>query len=358
MEDIKFITPKKPVPSQGPKGTIKKTETADPFLNLVREISQLISTNKLYGTKHKLFQEHLKQVFPKVSKFISEKQSVTFFEAENNLLVNRNKIDISDGLTKRFLKGLHELDIGYLILEAGLTLEEFTVFIHLLCNEELIKGDEKIKKYLQEKGVKHILVRSATYKLIEEDEKVVKRDDVLAVEELSFEIRNRFIEDLKQGDVIKKLKQEEEKYKNLAHNPILLSKTVFDLVKDKNSPEELAKVLWLIGDYLIGEIDSAKVEKINRKAIEELKKQIFLLWGEQIKKEEIEKHIEKTFAAITLASQLKSLTSLYERHQKNLEKTASKIQDILGVLPPQSQLYQQTKERLEKIGFSLKEPQK
>jgi len=358
MQNMQFINPKKLFQKHDPKGRPKKDETADPFLSLVRNISQLISTNKLYGNKHKLFQEHLKQVFPKVSKFVSEKKAVTFFEAENNLLVNRNKIDISDGLTKRFLRGLHELDIGYLILETGLTLEEFTIFIHLLSNEEPLKGDEKIKKYLQEKGIKHIIIRSATYKLIEEDEKVIKKGDVLAVEELSFEIRNRFMEDLKQGDVIKKLKKEEEKYKNLAHNPLFLSKVVFDLVKDKGNPEELAKVLWLIGDYLIGEIDSAKSEKINRKAIEELKKQIFSLWGEQIKKEEIEKHVEKTFAAITLASQLKSLTYLYEKHKKNLEKTASKIQDILEVLPPQSQLYQQTKERLEKLGFSLKEPRK
>lgn len=358
MQNIQFINSKKLFQKPNPKGRIQKGETADPFLNLVRNISQLMSTNKLYGFNHKIFKEHLGQVYPKVSKFLSEKQSISFFETEGTLLVNRNKIGTADGLTKRLLRGLHDLDIGYLILESGLTLEEFATFIHLLCNEEPLKGEEKIKKYLQDKGIKHIIVRSATYKLIEEDEKVVKKQEVSAVEELSFEIRNRFLEDLKQGEVIKKLQKEEEKYRNLAHNPFLLSKVVLDLVKDKSSPEELARVLWLIGDYLIGEIDSSKSEKINRKAIEGLKKQIFSLWGEQISKDDMEKHIQKTFAAISLASQLKSSIALYERHKKNMEKTASKIREIMEVLPLEGQLHQQTKEKLEKIGFSLKEAAK
>jgi hypothetical protein len=353
MENLEFIGPQKTYQKAEQKGKTKKENIAEPYLHIVRSLSQLMSATKLYGFNHKIFKENLNQVFPKVSKLLSENQSISFFESEDILLVNRKKIETNDGLTRRLLRGLHDLEVGYLILESGLTLEEFTVFIRLLCNEEPLRGEDKIKQYLKEKGIKHILIRSATYKLVEENEKVVKKEEVLAVEELSFEIRNRFVQDLKNGEVAKQLLKEEQKYRALAHNPLFLSQIVFDLVKDKNSPEELAKVLWLIGDYLIGEIDTSKEEKINRKAIEELKKQIFSLWGDQISKADMEKHIQRTFAAISLASQLKSLILLYEKHKKSMDKTVSKIQGILEVLPPQSQLYRQTKEKLDKVGLLL-----
>ena len=334
-------------------GKISKADAVQSYYHLVVSLSRLLGITILYEFKHKIFKEKLSEVFLEVSKLLSERQSLSFFESGGTLLVNRKDIGTKDGLTRRFVNSLSDLDVGYLILEQGLTLEEFLIFMHLL-KEESLKGEEKIKQYLKEKGVNHIILRPATYKLIEENEKVVKKDDVLAVEELSFEIRKRFLEDLKKGEVNKQLVKEEQKYRALAHNPIFLAEVVSDFVKDKDSPEELAKVLWLIGDYLIGEIDTSKEEKINRRAIEELKKKIYFLWGEKISKADMEKHIQKTFAAISLALKLIGFISLYEKHKKNLDKTTLEIQEILEILPPESQLYQQTKEKLEKIGFPLR----
>lgn len=328
----------------------KKDDALEPYYHLVRSLSQLLSITRLYEFEHKIFKENLNQVFSEVSKLLTEKQFLSFFESEGTLLVNRKQIEIKDGLTKRLGNSLRDLEVEYMTLESGLTLEEFTVFIHLLCNKGSLKGEGKVKQYLQEKGAQHIIPRSATYKIIEEDEKVVKKDEVLAVEELSFEIRNRFLEDLKKGKVSEQLQKEEQKYRNLAHNPVILAEMVSDLVKGKDSPEELAKVLWLIGDYLIGTIDSSREEKINHRAIAGLKKQIFSLWEKKISKADMEKHIQKTFAAISLASELKGFISLYEKHKKNLDKTALKIQEIFEVLPPESQLYQKMKEKLEQIG--------
>jgi hypothetical protein len=38
-----------------------------------------------------------------------------------------------------------------------------------------------------------------------------------------------------------------------------------------------------------------------------------------------------------------------------MDKTVLKVQEILETLPPQSQLYQKTKEKLEKIGLFSKQ---
>jgi hypothetical protein len=357
MENIKFISPKitSQKPEQERRKEIRRDNTLNPYYNIVRSLSQLLSITRLYEFKHKIFKENLKEVFSEVSKLLSEKQSLSLFESEGTLLVNHKQIETKDGLMRRIVNSLRDLDTGYITLESGLTLEEFTVFIHLLRNEGSLKGEEKVKQYLKEKGAKHIIPRSATYKIIEEDEKVIKEGQAQAVEELSFEIRNRFLEDLRKGEVSKRLTNEEQKYRALAHNPIFLAEAVSDLVKGKDSPEELAKVLWLIGDYLIGEIDSAREEKINRRAIEGLKKQIFSLWEKRISKADMAKHIQKTFAAISLASELKGFILLYEKHKKNMDKTALKIQEIFEILPPESQLYQKMKEKLEKIGLFSKQ---
>lgn len=328
-----------------------KADVLQSYYHLVRTLSQLLSTTRLYGFKHKIFKEDLYKVFPEINKLLIKHQSISFFESEGKLLVNRREIIAKDGLTKRLVKSLSDLDGGYIILKEGLTPEEFMVFLSLLKNEKALTGREKIKQYLTQKGCEHVITRSATYKVIEEDEKVVKKDEFLAVEELSFEIRQRFLEDLKRGEVVEQLKKEEQKYRTLAHNPRFLAKIVDDFVKDKNSPEELAKALWLIGDYLIGEIDSAKEEKINRKAIEELKKQIFALWNDKISPKDMKKHIQKTFAAISLASELKGLLALCQKHKENMNRTVSKIQKILETLPQDSQLHQKTKEKLKKIGL-------
>mgnify|MGYP001435454505 CR=1 FL=1 len=350
MENEKFIDQKITYQKSEQKGGIRKEDIIEPYHHLVRSLSQLLSITRLYEFEHKIFKENLNQVFSEVSKLLSEKQFLSFFGSEGTLLVNRKQIETKEGLTRRLVNSLRDLEVEYITLESGLTLEEFIVFIHILCNKGSLKGEEKVKQYLKEKGAEHIVPRSATYKIIEEDEKVVKKDEVLAVEELSFEIRNRFLEDLKKGKVGEQLLKEEQKYRNLAHNPIILSEIVSDLVKDKDNPEELAKVLWLIGDYLIGAIDSSKEEKINRRAIAGLKKQIFSLWEKKISKPDMEKHIQKTFAAISLASELKGFISLYEKHKKNMDKTALKIQEIFEILPPESQLYQKMKEKLEEIG--------
>lgn len=358
MENGKFINQEITSQQLGQEERINKADVLQPYYHLVRSLSQLLSITRLYEFKHKIFKENLNQVFSEVSKLLSEKQFLSFFESEGTLLVNHKQIEAKDGLTKRLVNGLRDLDVEYITLESGLTLEEFTVFIRLLYNKGSLKGEEKVKQYLKEKGAKHIVPRSATYKIIEEDERVVKKDEVQAVEELSFEIRNRFLEDLKDGKVNKQLLKEEQKYRNLAHNPILLAEVVSDLVKDKDNPEDLAKVLWLIGDYLIGEIDSSREEKINRRAIEELRKQLFSLWEKKTSKPDMEKHIQKTFAAISLASELKGFISLYEKHKKNMDKTALKIQETFEILPLESRLYQKMKEKLEKIGLFSPKGQK
>ena len=146
------------------------------------------------------------------------------------------------------------------------------------------------------------------------------------------------------------LKKQEQEYLILAHDPKFLSSLVVDLAKETSSTDEVTKIIWLIGDYLIDEISIARKEELNRKVLEEFKKSLLYLWQKREDKARLQNEVEKTFVTINAALELKGPMLLYKKHKKELEAVAKKLTDILGALPPESQIYRKAKEELEKIG--------
>ena len=69
-----------------------------------------------------------------------------------------------------------------------------------------------------------------------------------------------------------------------------------------------------------------------------------------VEKEKMTQGVEKTYAVINSALQLKGLISLYNRHKKELTTTISKIKKILKNMPTDSQLYKKTMANLTEIG--------
>ena len=113
-----------------------------------------------------------------------------------------------------------------------------------------------------------------------------------------------------------------------------------------NTTEELEKVLWLVGDYLIGEVSTAKEEEINRKLLEELKERLVALWAGKKDKIWIDA-LDKNVTAISAALELRGLTLLYEKHKKGMASALRKIRAVIKTLPQDSQLY---KKAVDEIG--------
>jgi len=296
-----------------------------------------------------LVKEKSRMVFAEVNRVIEEERSLTFAESGDIFLVNGTEVEVKD-IMRQFTDNFHNLQLGSLKLESGLDLEEFGVFIRLLSRTERLSGDKQIKQYLKERGVNHIVPLFASYRLVKEDERIIKEGGILNLQQVPAEIIEQFCRDLNKGEVANQIEKQERIYQLLAHDPDFLSRQAFDLVRNKDDPKELEKILWLIGDYLIGEVGTAKKEEINRKILNELESRLLSLWEREKDKAEWKEAIQEVFTKINAALELKGLTLLYQKHKKGLETAAEKLKGILDAIPAQSQLYLKAKENLRAIG--------
>ena len=327
-----------------------KDKSQPPF-SIIKGIGQILSLARLYNLHHPTVKIRISDIFQELTDSILSKESLIFAEAGGTLLINGEEIKAQDTLIKSFAKNLRDLGLGSLGLQRGLSLDEFNVFIDLLNNTEHLQGETRIKEYLKKNGVKHVVPSFATYKLVKENESIVKEESILRLEKLTPEVTQRFSEELNKAQINKLLQEGDKIYQILAHEPGFLSNVVFDLAKDKDNTEELVKILWLIGDYLINEISTAKQEEINRKVIAELKDRLLSLWEQKQESLRWKEKTQNTFAAINAALQIEGLILLYKKHKKEVEAVTEKLKQILSTIPQESQLYRKTKENLEKIGL-------
>ncbi len=312
------------------------------YKRLAKSLAQLISLAKMYNCKHPIVKEKLKSVYKEINDFFADdKQSIVLAKSTDMVLINGEKIDTDNKLMARFVEDFSALGIGSMEFESGISMEELENFTHLLCRRENITGVDKIKQIFSDKKDAHIIARAATFKLVQENEDIVKKGEVIRVEELSPDALKKFSKDVMEGKVSEKLKTEGSDYKILAHNSTFLAGLTLDLIKEKDAPEDLEKTLWLLADYLIDEIGTFKEENMNRAVLEEIKKKLLSMLRDDPKKHIIE-NVKKTYAVINTAIQIKGLVSLYKRHKKELESSANKLKKILKNLPVDSRLYQKT----------------
>ena len=311
-------------------------------LQLMKDIGQLLSLVRLYYPDHPVTKTKSQEVLSKLEEITLKKETLTFTVQGNLIFLNGEKLELQDRLSKIFMADFSKLKIGSLNLEPGLTLEELGVFISLLNNTEKLSGESQVKEFLDQNKVQHIIPHYATYELVQEDEKVVKTEEVVNINQLPLEVIKSFSSGLKNSIV---------KDKTLVHNYDFLSAVFTELAQEINTPEELSKIIWVIGDYLIGEVSTLKQEVINHKILEQLKSFMFSLYEKKENHEQWKGHVENSFAKVIVALQLKRLVLVYKKHKIGIAAVLSKIKIELQDLPEESKLYQQIKQELKHLGL-------
>jgi len=312
------------------------------YLNLLRKLSMLLYNTKLYGVEHHVTKAQSPEVLSEIEK-VTLKNTSLILSAQGNLtFINGEELEVRDGLSKNFMSDLAKLKIGSLDLEPGLTMDELDALMLLLIGSSKLAGVEQAKEFLAEHHAKHIIPVFASYKMVQEDEQIVKEGEVVNIDQLPPEAAESFSSDLQHGII---------KDKTLAHNPLFLCGVFNDLIQTINTPEDLLKAIWVIGEYLIDEISTATEMEVNRKVLEQLQAHLLARLEQKENKEEWKKTIEKSFEKIIAALQLKKFILLYKKHKKQLEAVSKKICSLLQHIPEDSKLYQKTKEELKKVGI-------
>jgi len=312
------------------------------YLNLLRKLSMLLYNTKLYGLDHHVAKAQSPEVLSEIEK-ITLKNTSLILSAQGNLtFINGEELEVRDGLSKNFMGDLAKLKIGSLDLEPGLTLKELDALMLLLISSAKLAGVEQVKEFLAGHHAKHVIPVFASYKMVQENEQIVKEGEMVNVDQLPPEAAKNFSSDLQHGII---------KDKTLAHNPLFLCGVFTDLAQTINTPEDLLKVIWVIGEYLIDEISTATEVEVNRKVLEQLKDHLLARFEQKQNKEEWKKTTEKSFVKIIAALQLKRFLLLYKKHKKQLEVVSKKIGSLLQHIPEDSKLYQKTKEELKQAGI-------
>lgn len=157
----------------------------------------------------------------------------------------------------------------------------------------------------------------------------------------SLEVVSMFSADLRNGVIKDKL---------LMHDPIFLCRVLTNLSQAINTMEELSRVIWTIGEFLIDDISSAKGVEANRKICAQLNNHLITQWEQKESKAQGKKIIEESFVKIIAALQIKKYILSYLKHKKGLEAVLKKIKNMLKDVPEDNVLYQQIKNELRKIG--------
>jgi len=312
------------------------------YLNLLRKLSMLLYNTKLYGLDHHVIKAQSPEVLSEIEKITLKNNSLILSAQGSLTFVNGEELEVRDGLSKNLMNDLAKLKIGSLDLEPGLALNELDALMLLLVSSAKITGVEQVKAFLVEHHTKHIIPVFASYKMVQENEQIVKEGEVVNVDQLAPEAAKNFSSDLQHGII---------KDKTLAHNPLFLCGVFNDLIQTINTPEDLLKVIWVIGEYLIDEISTATEMEINRKVLEQLKVHLLAQLEQKENKEEWKKITEKAFEKIIAALQLKKFILLYKKHKKQIEAVSKKTCFLLRHIPEDSKLYQKTKEELKKVGI-------
>ena len=157
----------------------------------------------------------------------------------------------------------------------------------------------------------------------------------------SLEAVGLFSADLRNGVIRDKL---------VMHDPIFLCKVLTNLTQAISTVEELSRIIWTIGEFLIDDISMPKEIEANRRICEQLNNHLIAQWEQKESKEQGTKTIEESFVQIITALQIKKYILSYIKHKKGLEAVLKKIKSMLKDVPEDNKLYQQIKNELRKIG--------
>jgi hypothetical protein len=323
-----------------------KKDTAKEYYLFVKSMGQLLNLFRLYKSDHPIFKEKILGVLTIIEKLLLREKTLTLSKSGEVFLVNEEKIETQDSMAGRLVQCFNSLKIGSLDIISGLNAEEFVVFVRLLSQAEHLTGQLDIMNYLTEKGVKHIIPRFVMYKLVKEGEKVVKDREEAVKSGISPDMKGRFLQDLKNGTIDGRLKEEEKEYWTLAHDPALLCEFICSLIYKDSSAEDVVKLLWLVGDYLVDEIATAKDSDANRTVLTELEDHFFYSWEKKGINAAWHDMAKKTFNEIGIVIEIKGVITLYKKHKRELETMANKMSGMMKDLSPDSRAYTKLKKEL------------
>ncbi|MCX5714179.1 MAG: hypothetical protein NT033_05095 [Candidatus Omnitrophica bacterium] len=119
------------------------------YKRLAKSLAQLASLARMYKFEHPMVREKSAGVYTELRAILEEsRQSIVLAKSADMLLINGEKIEPESRLMVKFIEDFVALDIGSVELEAGISLEELGIFMHLLSKAEC-RPPDRARRHLQ-----------------------------------------------------------------------------------------------------------------------------------------------------------------------------------------------------------------
>ena len=155
------------------------------YKRIAKSLAQLVSLAKMYKFEHPIVKKKAEDTYKDINDFLTDgKQSIVFARSADILLINGERVEPENNLMMKFIEDFTNLDVRSIEMEPGITPGEFDIFTHLICRAQHISGVDEIKKFFSENKAEHLIARHATFKLVQEDEDVIKKGAFIKVEDI------------------------------------------------------------------------------------------------------------------------------------------------------------------------------
>ncbi len=322
---------------------------------LFEKIGAVVQTASLYGEKHRLTVETLAAALPLREKLAAANVEISVRVVDGELILNGLRQPKGTRFLQMFIDRLESHNFESFSLLPGLSEDEFVNLVDLLLTPPPAKGGPDMREELAARGLEHIQAREAVYVQIEEDETVVKKDDVLGKgdggegggESGAPRVEVQQIMAFLRGDVAGTKAGVEEEFRRIAADPAKLAELLLDATAIRKSPSELSDGENL-GDFLVGCLRRTFV-KLRRepgaasiKGKKALRKTVILLEKEVLKRlrnmadqapPDIEERVAAAFGEMQDAAEVEALAAEYTHRLRAFERSEQKLLKYLEKHP-------------------------
>lgn len=210
-----------------------QTATVDDVVSFVKNLCLTFSHLSYYPENHPLAINQMKIAWNELQPVFKKYGDLSISLNEGKLLFFGMPVEEQNPVVSKFSHHFEALHIHSIKFKAGITDREFVVFFKLFCQDhKMLEEQGGIEKLIKENDIQHITFNAAVYKVISEDEKVVKKSEVYRGESRDAdgsktELLNYFL-----GKMLDKSQDEKELLNEMKNDPEKLASQIVKIIEE------------------------------------------------------------------------------------------------------------------------------
>ena len=145
---------------------------------IVRSMAIIFSNYFVYGQKHQVTKNSLKQCFDLIQVRLKVAEEINFNVIEDRFLIDVSEAEMKGAVLQKFQNQFGHLGVSGFSIQRGMDLDEFTLLLEIISSKaEQVKAGGGFAQLINSRGLGHTRARVVTYQAIEEGQEVTSKGD-------------------------------------------------------------------------------------------------------------------------------------------------------------------------------------